>query len=249
MTDGHADMTCSMEVFDPATNKFTNSTPYPGCAPKSQGKKVHPGLLFHSMVAARGLLVVIGVTHDASQPSVATFNTTTQAWTAWPLPTANASGTLRIGAAAAVLGGPGGESTVVAVGGSSGVAGKMLFYMRADQLDVRGGPGTRWAALPPMAAARAFPAAAAAGGKVYALGGLGPHAQWKLKSVEAFTPAPGGGAAGGGSWAPAPDLQVGREGAGAATIDGVLYAVGGIGGAPHIQPLASVEMLNTTELD
>ena len=100
-----------------------------------------------------------------------------------------------------------------------------------------------------MATPRAFPAAAAAGGKVYALGGLGPYAEWKLRSVEAFTPAPGGGAAAGGAWAPAPELQVGREGLGAATIGAVVYAVGGIGGAPHIQPLASVEMLNTTELD
>ena len=37
---------------------------------------------------------------------------------------------------------------------------------------------------------------AAAGGSVYARGGLGPYAQWKLNSVEAFTPAPGGGTAG-----------------------------------------------------
>ena len=167
ITDATFDLTCSMEVYDPATNAWTNSTPYPGCTHRTKltlaraqtkpslagthplrltaggGLGNTPGLIFHSMVAANGLLVVVGATKDSHQPTVATFDPATRAWTAWP-PANETTATMRIGTAAASLG-DGAKGLVVSLGGAAEMAGPALHpYASAQQLSVSSGPGTRW---------------------------------------------------------------------------------------------------------
>ncbi len=101
--------------------------------------------------------------------------------------------------------------------------------------------------LPSMSFPRAFRAAAATGGRVYALGGiaLGDTPQHKLQSVEALAVAGGSSA---GSWMPMLHMIYGRQGHGAGAIDGVVFAVGGVGALPGyaVRDLAQVEKLDTT---
>ncbi len=77
---------------------------------------------------------------------------------------------------------------------------------------------TGWSQHAPMPAARFSLAAAASGGIVYAIGGIGPDA-WS-SSVDAYNPATN-------SWTTVGQMATPRTGAGAVTINGKIYVVGG----------------------
>jgi len=92
-----------------------------------------------------------------------------------------------------------------------------------------------WLQLPTaMATERKYCAAAAAGGRVYVVGGMNQERR-RLVSVEAFDPREG-------LWQALPPLQVARSSAGCAVLQDRLYVVGG--SATDTAFLDSVECFN-----
>ena len=97
--------------------------------------------------------------------------------------------------------------------------------------DVFDPQSNQWQPLAEMASARSALAAAAAGGKIYAIGGTKSYDD-AMATVEAFDPQLG-------AWAEVASMSVGRNRHAAAVIDGKIYV---IGGCDDVQGLDSVEV-------
>ena len=101
---------------------------------------------------------------------------------------------------------------------------------------------TGWSQKAPMPTGRFGVSALSLGGKVYSIGGVGgscntpaPCSFGPLTTVESYDPATG-------AWTTAPSLSIGRESAGAATLGGKAYVIGGH--MPGGDPTGAVEVLD-----
>lgn len=146
--------------------------------------------------------------------AVEIYDPATDSWSQGP-----ALHTARFSTAAAVL-----DGAIYCSGGFDGKS-----YLRsAERLDPREG---RWHALPDMVAARGALAAAQAHGGVYAIGGFDgvtehvarPQERGFLKVVERFDPRIG-------KWATVAEVAACRAYGSAFSLEGTLYAVGGMRG-------------------
>jgi N-acetylneuraminic acid mutarotase len=95
------------------------------------------------------------------------------------------------------------------------------FATALDSVEVRDPDSDTWRRVAPMPTARGNPAAAAAGGRLYAIGGfLGDKHNTPVRAVEAYQPAAD-------SWAKVAPLPIRRGGVGAAAVGERIYVAGG----------------------
>lgn len=188
-----------VEVFDPGSGAWTVRRPM-------------PSIFFGGAAAAPGdgRIYVAGGTLTGN--ALLEYDPAADAWAARaPMPTA------RHGLALAVLGGE-----IYAVGGSTGANGGAGGAGASAVLEIYDPPpADAWRIAAPMPTARVFLAAAAVGGKLYALGGS-PDCCGKSRTaaVEAYDPATG-------RWQARAPLPVALQVSAAATVDGKIYVFGG----------------------
>ena len=100
--------------------------------------------------------------------------------------------------------------------------------------------GGAWKKKAPMPTARSDLAAAAVGGKIYALGGRDAQLQERLATVEEYDPATD-------TWKQLPDMPTAREEFTVSVVGGKIYVIGGFttvkrGGRAIVKTLSTVEV-------
>ncbi len=191
-------ITDAVEVYDPATDRWTIKPPLPA-------RRHHAG----AAAVGNRLYVVGGFTTSflsiwSPVPSVYAYDPSSESWTeVAPLPTARGA------LAVAELGGK-----LYAVGGyaEGGNTGALEVFDPATD---------RWESKAPLPTPRDHLAAAAVGGRLYAIGGrLDRNYGRNLAVVEAYDPVMD-------RWTPVAPLPTARSGIAAAVIGETIYVVGG----------------------
>lgn len=179
-------------------------------------------------VAKKQLFVVSGFSgvSPVHTMEVDAYNPKTDTWTVQaPALTARAY------ASAAGIG-----SSLYVVGGCS--SGEDCRVGTTNVLEVLSVPNQTWTTMAPMPTPRSTMVAAAIGGKLYVVGGMGPCPPcYSLDAVEVYDPTSN-------TWATKASMPTARSHMGGAVIKGKLYVVGGA----HISPTDPGTFLATLEV-
>jgi len=201
-----------VEQYDPGLNSWSSKRPIP-----TPRWKLASG-------AVNGIIYAIGGGSTGNQcgatGTVEAYDPLTDSWSA-----KGSMPTPRWGAASAAI-----NNLIYVVGGS--LACPQIIVNPSTALEVYDPATDIWAAQMQMPTARWDLAAAAANGKIYAIGGWDPLSQTVLATVEEFDPTTN-------SWTTKSPMPMARSGLVAVTLNGKIYA---FGGSDNVNVLAVLEV-------
>jgi len=203
----------NLDAYDPATNTWMPRAPLPA-ARGEIGVGVVDGVLY-----AVGGNTGSGYDPTAILATVEAYDPATNTWTpraSMPTPRAGLAVVVADGILYAISGyacqPPAGQPCVA--------SSPLAAVATVEAYDPATNSWTTKASLPTP---RAYPAAAAIDGVIYAIGGQANDFPFWLTTVEAYNPSTD-------TWTVRAPLPTGRVGLGVEVVNGVLYAIGGYGG-------------------